>query len=316
MNIQQLEYALALEQTGSFSRAARRAGLSQSAVSQQISKLETELGFPLFDRQTKPIQPTSLGQRFLQRARIVLLEVQQLHDFARQLESEAEGHLKVGIIPTLAPYLLPFFIQDLQRQHPSIRLEVQEMMTKDIIRALMDGEINAGIISTPIATEHPFHFEPLFFERFFLYVSYKHDLFKKRQIALDEVEEKDIWLLNEGNCFSDQVNNMCHLRPPHPRKAQLEYRSNSIDALRRVVEHKGGLTFLPELATLSVAQEQEDMIKSISGPQRAREISLVCLPNDPQRSRIDQLVEVIKRNLPKSILEESGKILVKTNVEI
>ena len=128
MNIQQLEYALALEQTGSFSRAAKRIGLSQSAVSQQIGKLEAELGFPLFVRQTKPIEPTTLGRRFLQRARFVLLEVQQLHDFARQLESESEGQLRVGIIPTLAPYLLPFFIQDLQQRYPGLRLEVQEMM--------------------------------------------------------------------------------------------------------------------------------------------------------------------------------------------
>lgn len=316
MNLQQLEYALILQKTGSFSRAAKRAGLSQSAISQQVNKLERELGFAVFDRQQKPIKTTENGRRFLERAQIALLEVQQLKDFALQLEEETEGSLSIGIIPTLAPYLVPLFIQELQQQYPKIRLSVQEMKTMDIVRSIVEGELNAGIIATPISTQVEFNFDPLFFERFFLYISYKHPLFTKSKVHLEELKFADIWLLNEGNCFSDQVSNMCQLSPLSGHKPQLEYHSNSIDALCRIVEHKGGLTFLPELATLSVANNQEDMIKKIAGPSRAREISMISLPNNPKNHLIQKLSTVIKENLPPSVRHRGEKILVKTNVRI
>lgn len=316
MTLQQLEYAFHLLKTGSFSKAARRVGLSQSAISQQITKLENELGFPVFDRQTKPIKATPAGVRFLERAQMLMLEAQQLREFALQLEEDAEGALTVGIIPTLAPYLVPLFIQDLQQKHPRIKLKVQEMMTKDIVRGLLDGELNGGIISTPIASQLEFQYLPLFFERFYLYVSYKHPLFNDQEIELEHLKTEDIWLLNEGNCFSDQVNNMCQLSRLPRQKPQLEYGSNSIDSLCRIVEHKGGITFMPELATLNVATSKEDMIKRIAGPVRAREISMIFLNSEGKKSLLQKLGDVIKGNLPNSILERGEKLLVKTNVEV
>lgn len=316
MTLQQLEYAAHLRKTGSFSKAAKQVGLSQSAISQQITKLEQELGFPVFDRQTKPIKATPNGIRFLERAQMVLLEAQQLREFALQLEEDAEGLLTVGIIPTLAPYLVPFFIQDLQKKHPRIKLNVQEMMTKDIVRGILDGELNGGIISTPIASQLEFQYTPLFFEKFYLYVSYKHPLFKEKDVQLEAIKTEDLWLLNEGNCFSDQVNNMCQLNHFSKQKPQLEYGSNSIEALRRIVEHKGGITFLPELATLNVATSHEDMIKKIAGPDRAREISMISLNNDPKKHLLLKLSDVIKDNLPTSVLKRGEKLLVKTNVEV
>ncbi|WP_367387992.1 LysR substrate-binding domain-containing protein [Lewinella sp. LCG006] len=316
MTLQQLEYAFFLLKTGSFSKAAKRAGLSQPAISQQITKLENELGFAVFDRQTKPIKTTPLGLRFLERAQMLLLEAQQLREFALQLEEDAEGSLTIGIIPTLAPYLVPFFIQDLQQKHPRIKLNVQEMMTKEIVRGILDGELNGGIISTPIASQLEFEYVPLFFEKFFLYISYKHPLFQQKEVNLDQIKMEDLWLLNEGNCFSDQVNNMCQLNYLNKQKPQLEYGSNSIEALRRIVEHKGGLTFLPELATLNVSSSHEDMIKKIAGPVRAREISMIFLNNNPKKQLLLKLKDVIQDNLPKSVLQKGEKLLVKTNVEV
>lgn len=316
MNLQQIEYALLLQKYGSFSKAAKQGGLTQSAVSQQITKLEGELGFLLFDRQTKPIIPTKTGFRFLEKAQMVLLEVQQLREFALQLEEESEGTLTVGIIPTLSPYLVPFFINELHQKYPKIKLTIREMMTKDIVRGILDRELNGGIISTPIHTNLNFEFEPLFYEKFFLYASYKHPLFEKKEVDISKIQADDLWLLNEGNCFSDQINNMCQLSNRSAAKPTLEYRSNSIDALRRIVEYKGGLTFLPELATLNVSESEEDMIKDLKGKPRAREISLIYTKGETKKPLLQKMSEVIKNSLPTSVLKKDEKILVKTNVEI
>ncbi|MGK0364830.1 MAG: LysR family hydrogen peroxide-inducible transcriptional activator [Saprospiraceae bacterium] len=316
MNLQQIEYALLLQKHGSFSKAAKQGGLTQSAVSQQITKLENELGFQIFDRQTKPIKPTATGFRFLEKAQMVLLEVQQLKEFAIQLEEEAEGALTIGIIPTLSPYLVPFFINELNEKYPKIKLTIREMMTKDIVRGIIDRELNGGIISTPITTNMKFEFEPLFYEKFFLYASYKHPLFEKNKVDIADIKADDLWLLNEGNCFSDQVNNMCQIGARSDIKPDLDYRSNSIDALRRIVEYKGGLTFLPELATLNVSESEEDMIKKLEGKPRAREISLIYTKGETKKPLMQKMAAVIKESLPKSVLSKEDKIMVKTNVEV
>lgn len=314
MNLQQLEYALLIKKLGSFSKAAKRAQLTQSAISQQLTKLEQEAGFPIFERKTKPIRPTEKGQLFLEKAQLATLAFHQLEEYTRSLAEEEEGSVTIGIIPTLAPYLVSFFIHDLARRHPHIRLEVREMITKDIIRGIIDRELNGGIIATPITTTIDFSFEPLFYEQFYLYVSYKHDLFKQKQIDLGDIKAGDLWLLNEGNCFSDQVNNMCSLEQRNNQRPSLAYHSNSIDALRRIVEYKGGLTFLPELATLNVPTTQEDMIKELSGQRRAREISLICHPNEPKREQLKQICNLIKENLPSGVLKKGDKQIVSTDL--
>ncbi|MEZ4984369.1 MAG: LysR substrate-binding domain-containing protein, partial [Saprospiraceae bacterium] len=281
-----------------------------------ITKLETELGFLLFDRQTKPISTTPNGNKFLQRARRVMLEARQLRDFALHIEEEDQGTLSIGIIPTLAPYLVPMFMPNLQQSFPGIRLTIREMMTRDIVQALIDRTIDGGIISTPIRTNLDLAIDPLFYEKFFLYVSYKHPLYKQKQVNVEDIESCDLWLLNEGNCFSDQVNNMCHLDGNNPTFPTFEYRSNSIESLRRIVEFQGGLTFLPELATLNVAPNQEDMIKRLAGPSRAREISMVMLPHAPREKQLNNLSESIKYSLPSAITRKGDKVMVKTNVNI
>lgn len=316
MNFQQLEYALLLEKTGSFSRAAKLASLTQSAISQQITKLETELGFILFDRNTKPITATANGARFLSRARVVMLDAQHLRDFAQHIEDEQASVLEIGIIPTLAPYLVPLFIQNLHRQHPHIKLTVKEMMTKDIVEAIIRRELDGGIISTPITSVADFVTIPLFYEKFFLYVSYKHPLFQRKLIDIENIAPEDLWLLNEGNCFSDQVSNMCRLDSKKGLLPDLTYHSNSIEALRRIVEFQGGLTFLPELATLNVAPSQEDMIKRLSGPARAREISFIHLPNPTREQHITDLNTIIRTSLPTSVMRKGEKVVVKTNVVV
>ena len=199
MNIQQLEYALLLSKTGSFSAAAKKARITQSAISQQITKLEQEIGFVLFDRQSKPIRLTANGERFLEKAQFVLLEVHQLRDFAMQIEQEVKGSLTIGIIPTLSPYLTPLFINQLSEQYPDVKLTIKELVTKDIIRGIMERELNGGIISTPISTKLKLQYQSLFYEKFFVLLSPEHRLFREKEVDLSAIEIDQVWLLNEGN---------------------------------------------------------------------------------------------------------------------
>lgn len=316
MNIQQLEYALLLSKAGSFSAAAKKARITQSAISQQVTKLEQEIGFVLFDRQSKPISLTPNGARFLEKAQLVLLEVHQLRDFAMQIEQEVKGSLTIGIIPTLSPYLTPLFINSLSDKYPDIKLTIKELVTKDIIRGIMERELNGGIISTPISTKLKLQYQPLFYEKFYILLSPEHRLYQEEKIDLSDIDINKVWLLNEGNCFSDQVNNMCQIDPQKKLETTLSYESNSIDALRRIVEHRGGVTFLPELATLNVPSDEEDMIKEIAGQSRAREISLVFVKGEPKLHLLDKLSETIKSSLPTSVLEKGEKVLVSTNIKI
>jgi len=313
MNLNQLSYIIEVEKQKSFSIAAKKLNITQSAISQQIQKLEKEIGFQLFDRLSKPILPTPAGVSFLTKTKSVLLNIDQLKEHALTLQEEVKGVLTIGMIPTLAPYLTPLFINDLAELHPDIKLKIIELKTTEIIEAIANREINAGILSTPINTRIKLEKKVLFYEKFLIYISDRHHLFDNQELNLKNILKEEIWLLNEGNCFSDQVDNICDMNIN--RVSNFEYLSNSIDALIRIVGHKGGLTFLPELATINIPSEQEEMVKKIKGPERVREISLLYSKGEPTIKLIDRLCESIVQNIPKSMREKSNRILIDANIQ-
>ncbi len=317
MTFQQLEYALALQQTGSYSRAAQKLGISQPAMSVQIKKLESELELTLFDRSQKKVTATNEGQIFLERAQVLITQTRQLKDLAIELNEEYAGEINVGIIPTLAPYLLPLFIRNLNEQFSKLKINVEEAITEEIIQGIKNGKYDGGIISTPIKSKTNLRIHPLFYEGFMLFVSNDHPLNQKEVINVDELPVEDIWLLKEGNCFRDQVDNICEVISRKEDEQNLFYfESNSIESLCRIVEYKGGVTFLPELTTLSISSEREDMIKQLSGPKRVREISLVHLPNNVRRRTLDQLARVITSNVPKHMLDKKNYQPIPTKLEL
>lgn len=165
LNLQQLHYAYTLRQTRSFSLAAKEEGLTQSAISQQISKLEASLGFTIFDRKSKPLALTPDGEQFMDQAQGLLLEAKQLLDFSKTLDSGERGELKIGIIPTLSPYLVPLFINELHESFPEIKLTITELKTNEIIEGLRNRSIDAGILSTPISTSLRLETRKMFYEQ-------------------------------------------------------------------------------------------------------------------------------------------------------
>ena len=316
MTLQQLSYAIALQRFKNYSRAAESMGISQPAMSIQIRKLEDETNLKLFDRNRNAVIPTQEGKIFLDRAQLLLTQARQLEDLVAELNENFIGELRIGVIPTLAPYLLPLFIKNLNKQFPRLKIHVKETITEEVIRLIKAGELDGGIISTPIESKVHLDSIPLFYEGFKLFVSMDHALYEKRKVNVKDIPIKDLWLLSEGNCFRDQVNNICEISRQEESQNLFFFESNSIEALCRIVEFKGGITFLPELTTLHFSSEHEEMIKDLLGPKRVREISLVHLPNVSRKHKLEQLATVIQENIPKTLLKKGKSALIPTNVTL
>jgi LysR family hydrogen peroxide-inducible transcriptional activator len=315
MNFTQLEYLKSLVQHGSFSLAAKKLKITQPALSLQIAKLEEELEFRLLDRRKRPIQLTQEGETFYAKSIEILKLMNELKQVSYELGDEVKGYLKVGIIPTLAPYLVSLFIDNLNSNYPNLQLEIAEQKTEDIIRQIKMGNLDCGILSTPVFAIGVI-FERLFFEKFFAYVSEKHPQFMKKELDMNDIQEEDIWYLEEGNCFQNQVNSICKINLQKEKSQNLIYRSNSIESLRRIVENKHGITFVPELATINIPSEQEDLVKSLAGSTPVREISLVTTQNNPKERQITALKEIIVQSIPQRMRRQPKGSIIDTNIRI
>ena len=316
MTIQQLEYMKTLAETGSFSQTARRHGVTQSAISQQVSRLEKEVNFAVFDRVNAKLGLTDRGKKFYERVLILLAEFRQLTEFAGDLEDRLQGHLEVGIIPTLSPYLSPLFSRVVESRYPMISLNIKELISEQIVAQIKTGEISCGIIAMPYPLGGPSITEmELFFEEIFLYTSPDSDLVDREIVSTKDINGHHLWLLNEGNCFRDQINNICDVDTRHP-EWKLDYHSNSIDSLIRIVDAQGGLTFIPELSTIGVPETREDLIKAVEDETRyVRKVSLLHLKRHHETALIEKLGECVRDSVPKRMHNLGGRTVVDTNPE-
>jgi LysR family hydrogen peroxide-inducible transcriptional activator len=238
-----------------------------------------------------------------------------LQDLPLQLSGEISGELRIGIIPTLAPYFVSLFLEDVYRAHPELKLVVEEVITEQVIEQVRTGRIDAGIIATPVDVKN-LRMDPFFYEKFFLYVSPKHPLIEKERISLKELDEKEIWYLKEGNCFANQVKAICRLAGKPVLDKQLAYYSNSIESLRRIVESKGGLTFIPELATINVSSEKEEMIKELEGDQATREVSIITTSHIAKLKLLNAFRNAVWEQLPANMRKKPDGWIVDTEIRM
>lgn len=299
MTLQQLNYALSLLEHKSFKVASQKSNISQPALSIQVQKLESEIGIPLFDRSSSPIEPTEEGKLFLVRAEELVISASDLKSYSNHLKQDISGKFRIGIIPTLAPFLIPLFTDHLQEAHPELELDYYEMTTNNVIDGVRKGELDSGLIATPVKV-FGIESEPIFYEKFYFYSSNKQN---DKTLTLKNLDYENLWLLNEGNCFRDQINNFCDLNEIRKGK-RFVYRSNSIDALIRIVDIKGGVTILPELTTLSLSVEQEENIMAIGN--KAREIGIINRKNNSKQRFASSLIASIKANIPSTLLKKEG----------
>lgn len=312
MTLNQLEYALALQRFGSFNKASEKLGITQPALSTQIKKLEVEINIQLFNRKANPIEVTVDGAKFLERSQQILTDARRLINFSQELGQQYNDVLRLGVIPTLAPFLVPLFSDELQRDYPDFQLDIHEVTTENVIAGVREGRLDVGLISTPVHIPGIIS-EPLFYEKFYLYTAYQPG--SQTHFDLRDIRYDELWLLNEGNCFRDQINDFCDLSKIREHK-QFIYRSNSIDALIRIVDTKGGMTILPELSMLSLDEEQEERVIPISGRPKAREISLIMTKHYDKKRFIEKLAEYVQKNIPKHMLSSHDYEVVDPRIKM
>ena len=313
MNINQLRYFIELSRSRSFSKASRNLRISQPALSLQIQKLEEEFNFALIDRTMRPLKLTQEGEIFFEKSLNILQLVDDLDNLSIDLEEVVQGKLRIGIIPTLSPYLTPLFIDDIAENYPNLYLEIIELSTADIISQLTYNEIDLGILSTPVTAKN-IGFTPLFYERFFLYVSEKSSIADCEKISPADVPKDELWFLKEGNCFQNQVNTLCDMKNNEAAR-QFIYSSYSIESLKRIVEFYGGVTFIPELSTTNIPSENENMIKRLTSPVPVREISAAWLKTTGFKKNARILTDIILSQIPTRMKKRPLSKPVPTNMQ-
>jgi LysR family hydrogen peroxide-inducible transcriptional activator len=309
MTFIQLEYIIAVDTWRHFAEAASNCFVTQPTLSMQIQKLEEELEVKLFDRSKQPVVPTETGTEIIEQARKILAERNLLLENLQHKKGVLTGELRIGIIPTLAPYLLPLFIQPFTKKYPAVKLIVNEMMTELIITRLREGKIDAGILVTPLQ-ETGIKEHVLFYEEMMAYVSKKNKVYEKTYLLPQDIDPNKLWLLEEGHCFRSQIANLCELRKISRESSHFEYEAGSIETLRRMVELNDGITIIPELATLDMPLRQTQLIRHFRKPVPMREVSLVVHRNFIKEKLIEVLKEEILQKVPEKIRKNKSQYTV------
>ena len=297
MNLQQLEYIIAVDHYRHFAKAAEKSFVTQPTLSMMIKKLEEELDIVIFDRNKHPVEPTKEGEEVIRRARVMVAEANSLKDYSKELKGEITGELRLGIIPTLAPYLLPLFLRSFTKKFPALKLYIHEMVTDDIISKLKSGDIDMGLLATPLRESQLIEY-PLFYEEFFAYASQTEKLPKKKYLLPKEINPSHLWLLEEGHCLRNQVFNLCELKKQAAESENLHYEAGSIETLINLVDRHNGITIIPQLAVLNLKSVQKKNVREFSEPKPVREISLVALKSFPRKVLLQKLKEDIIKVLP------------------
>lgn len=299
MNTQQLEYIIAVDQYRHFAKAAEHCRVTQPTLSMMIQKLEDELDTKIFDRSMQPVSPTPCGRKIIEQAKAVLREINRIPEIVKEEQQSLKGEFKLAILPTIAPYLLPRFFQQLRTKHPELDIRILEMKTADTLLALKSGEIDAAIIANQ-PTEPVFKGEVLFFEQFFAYIAENEAIYAKEMIRTADISGENLWLLDEGHCFRDQLMRFCQMKKVKIRQAA--YQLGSMETFMRMVENRNGITFIPELATLQLSADQKKLVRPFAIPRPCREIVWITRKDFVRHSVGRLIAEQIKKSVPKSTL--------------
>lgn len=309
MTLVQLEYIIALDTYRHFATAAEKCHVTQPTLSMQIQKMEDELGVFLFDRTKHPVLPTEIGTAVIEQARTVLDAKKRINEMVRDVKNETTGDLKVGVIPTLAPYLLPMFLTDFIAKYPKINLELEELLTQQIIEKLKLGLLDVGLVVTPVADRAIMEF-PVFYEAFVVFAAKNHPLLQCEKVDYKDLNAEDMWLLSEGHCFRNQVVNLCEQKAQHEKTLKFQYKTGSLEMLMKLVEQQYGFTLLPALATLDMNADRRALVREFISPQPKREVSIIIHRGYLKRKLIECLKSEILSHVPRSLQDKADGMVV------
>jgi LysR family hydrogen peroxide-inducible transcriptional activator len=309
MTLTQLEYAVALDTWRHFVLASEKCHVTQPTLSMQIQKLEEELGVKIFDRTKQPVIPTEIGERIISQARVVLRNAEAIHQLIAEQQNTMSGEVRLGIIPTLAPYLVPPLFKAIREKYAQVTLSIKESITEDLLHELKTNRLDGAIVVTPL-NDPAIKEEALFYEELFVYLSKRNALHNKQYLLPTDIDPNQLWLLEEGHCFRSQVLNLCELRKH--ASTHVKYETGNIETLKRMVDNSDGLTILPELAIMEFSKTQRKQVKRLKEPSPAREVSLVT-----HRDHVKtKLLQVVKEEVLHSIPPRMRTIQRKKIVEI
>lgn len=292
----QLEYVVAVHKVGHFAKAAEMCGVTQPTLSMQIQKLEEDLDIVIFDRSKKPILLTSAGEKLIEQIQAVLFEAKKLEELVASGNDEMiRGDLVVGVIPTVAPYVLPRLLPVLESKFPEVKLKILELQTHRIIEALGTDEIDVGLLATPIKIPKVFEY-PLFYEPFHVFCRKDHELARLKRVKYSSLKFNDIWLLEEGHCLRHQVLDVCATRRKGDEDRRFKFESGSLETLKSLVTSYGGYTLLPQLAAGDL--KSNTVLVPFERPIPAREIGLVYRREHYKHRMIEALGESIIDSIP------------------
>lgn len=302
MTLQQMEYIVALDKYRHFVKAAESCNVTQSTLSMMIQKLEQELEINIFDRKTQPVSPTEIGARLIDQAKVILYNSKQFKELAMSEKQQESGKVSLGIIPTVAPYILPRLFSILQERNSNIRLHVKEITTAEIINQLEKAEIDMALLATPLNNPNLLEI-PIYYERFFGYVSPTEELYELKELEMHHIPMDHLWVLKEGHCLRNQVMRLCEFDSGFSSI----YEAGSIDTLIKIVDTNGGYTIIPELHIDLLNERQKANVRPIVNPEPNREISLVVRNDYVKERLLNVIAKNISDTIPENMLDERLK---------
>ncbi|MEY3051618.1 MAG: hypothetical protein RLY31_1403 [Bacteroidota bacterium] len=293
MNLQQLSYIVAVDRYKSFSKAAEACHVTQATLSTMVRKLEAELDLVLFDRKTNPVITTECGKEIIAEASKLLFHRDKLQQLSSLLKGKIEGELRVGVIPTIAGNLLHRVIPVLTGDYPGLELYIREITTDSILRQLQAGELDVGIVSTPLGKSEIAE-DILYYEKLKVYGMPGED---KQYLIPEEIARERLWLLEEGNCIREQAVRLCAINPGKVRR-NLHFQPNSFESLLNFVDELNGLTLIPELYGRDLPAEKQAKVIDFKPPYPVREVSMIYYRPYAKQRLVQALAEAIRRIIP------------------
>lgn len=301
MTLQQLEYLIAVNRFHHFGKAADYCNVTQPTLSAMIQKLEEELGVKLLDRSKHPLEPTKIGLLVLEQAKKALLSSRRIKDIVNEQKNLLEGTFHLGIIPTIAPYLIPRFFPQMTNKHPEMDVRITDMKTEEIKEAVLRGDIDAGIVADLDGMDD-FVKTGLYYEELFVYVSPDDKLINYEKIKDQDLNGEFLWLLGEGHCLSQQMQKFCHLK--NAARSERVYRLGSLETFMRMVEGGKGVTFIPELAVNQLTEDKRRLVRSFAIPTPTRHVIIITSQHFIRRSILKLITDSILKSIPADMLKQ------------
>ncbi|MDO5395907.1 MAG: hydrogen peroxide-inducible genes activator [Bacteroidales bacterium] len=302
MTLQQMEYIVAVDKYRHFAKAAESCNVSQSTLSSLVQKLEFELDVTIFDRTRHPVKPTAIGEEIINQAKKLLFNAAQVRELISVRKGESVGKVSLGIISTVAPYLLPKMFKYLSANHPDIQLHVEETRASAIISRLECGELDVALLATPLDSNELLEI-PVYKERLLAYVSPDAPIYSDVELMTQRLPVENVWVLREGYCPRHDVFPFCN----NITDRQAVYEAGSVETLIKIVDENGGYAIIPELHVPLLSKCQQANVRALTNPQPTREIAFVVHRNFVRERLLNILADAIKAIIPQAMINQRIK---------